>query len=135
MPLKLVLFLWATCWLAPLKIHNPPGVCQSSVYLISDGMETNLFISEHTLQTYNKIKWKTHFIWEFKVKFSYDVTYFYFIQAMQQKCVITHTCTRTLLINGCKCLMVHARNLDLFLLKSGWVLLLTTTKYLVLLWT
>lgn len=51
-------------------------------------METNLFISEHTLQTYNKIKWKAHFIWEYKVKFSYDLAYFSFIQAMQQKCVI-----------------------------------------------
>lgn len=51
-------------------------------------METILFISEHTLQTYNKIKWKPHFIWEYKVKFSNDLAYFYFIQAMQQKCAI-----------------------------------------------
>lgn len=51
-------------------------------------METIFFISEHTLQTYNKIKWKPYFIWEYKVKFSNDLAYFYFIQAMQQKCAI-----------------------------------------------
>lgn len=88
MPLKPVLFYEERFGQLHWKFMTHQESVNLSVYLLSDRMETNLFITEHTLQTYNKIKWKPHFIWEFKVKFSYYLAYYYFIQAMQQKCVI-----------------------------------------------
>lgn len=58
------------------------------MYLLSDGMETSLFVNEQTLQTYNKIRLKPHFIWEFKVKISYDLFLLYPGNAKKKSVII-----------------------------------------------
>lgn len=89
MPLKLVLFYEEHFGQLYWKFITHQESVNLSVHLLSDGMETSLFISEYTLKAYKKkINEKAHFIWECKVKLSYYLAYYYFIQAMQQKCVI-----------------------------------------------
>lgn len=45
--------------------------------LLCEGMETNLFISEYTLQIHNKTKWKSPF--DLRIQSQIFLAYYYFI--------------------------------------------------------
>lgn len=126
--------LWGTFWSAPLKIHDSPSVCQSfSIFCyVVEWKLTSLSVST-SCKHLTKQNEKSSF--DLRIQSKIFLAYYYFIPGSATKMCHHPSCSRTLLINGCNCPMVHARSLALFPLKSMGVLLLTTTKCLILGWT